>query len=56
MEIIIYDITGKALLQMPVTGRRMNLYPSGSSFAGIFFYRIVNRERVMIDSGKISMK
>ena len=55
-EIIIYDITGKALLQMPVTERKMHLYPPYSSLAGICFYRVVNREKATIASGKISMK
>jgi uncharacterized Ntn-hydrolase superfamily protein len=56
MEIIIYDLTGRMLQQVPVTRRIISLHPYQSSFTGICFYQVIKRDQVVIARGKILVR
>jgi uncharacterized Ntn-hydrolase superfamily protein len=56
MEIIIYDLTGKKLFQTQVTRRTMNIHPYLTSYSGISFYQVMNKDQVVLARGKILVK
>jgi len=54
--IIIYDLTGRIIKQVPVNKRTMNLYPFKNSTAGICFYQVMNQNQVVVARGKVLVK
>jgi len=48
-----FDLTGRLLLSSKVTRRTMSNHPFKSSYTGICFYQVMNKNHVMVASGKI---
>lgn len=56
MEIIIYDLTGRMVIQVPVTKWTVTLHPFMTSYKGICFYQVMNQGQVMVARGKVLVK
>jgi uncharacterized Ntn-hydrolase superfamily protein len=56
MVIIIYDLTGRMLLQSQVTRRTMYVHPYKNTYTGICFYQVMDQGLVVVARGKILVK
>jgi uncharacterized Ntn-hydrolase superfamily protein len=56
MTIILYEITGRIIAQVPVVKRKEVIQPFTQSYKGICFYQVLNQGRIPVAKGKVLLK
>ena len=56
MSINLFDITGRLIARVQVTDRIMTLHPFKSTYQGLCFYQVMDKDRAVVVQGKIVVR